>query len=135
MAGLADSLQRVICDWITSKEITEKYLIGIRSEAYKKTQPNCKIENGRKQKTSQVTAKLRGREQNRVPPLRPDEIPLLRFAKSTFSEIMHLEKTLFPDCCAGSVICKSYCNFVRLNANPCIYFCKQYPMCFIIMYH
>lgn len=64
----ADSLQRVICDWITSKEITEKYLIGIRSEAYKKTQPNCKIENERKQKTSQVTAKLRGRERNRVPP-------------------------------------------------------------------
>lgn len=57
-----------ICDWITSKEITEKYLIGIRSEAYKKTQPNCKIENERKQKTSQVTAKLRGRERNRVPP-------------------------------------------------------------------
>ena len=25
------------------QEITEKYLMGIRSEAYKKTQPNCLI--------------------------------------------------------------------------------------------
>ena len=42
MAGL-QTRYRVICDWITGRKIAEKYLIGIQSEAYKKTQTNCLI--------------------------------------------------------------------------------------------